>query len=424
MADDKVDILGRWRVRFRQWTWEYVFTNDSVVRWKDPNNNENGIGRWALTAKTIYISWSKSTTTETWNRPVTRSDQSGYITASYGNGSFQAEKISDLDLPKFSGSSDEVVLELDPTTGEYVYRQIKPKDHARYIDRVVTAVGYSIYLGGYHVYVQGLELPILVPENMVDFSLGSVQDVSETIFGTREEALKAAAGDNPGQRQVAYFWGAGDAVVCPTVIGPATTPQLYSTIVSAIDQLVKEVQEELVMLAISLVGGMIARTILTRRISVKRGGNVPARKNLPNEPAVPAAPKIKPVNGQVSVGGGFENKVGSNLNPMKPGSGGPTKGIPNHVPGRMEDMADLFEARSVQKMISSRLRYHDVDWAKGTKAAAQVMAPNGKVAMNVWTQSAAEQEALKASFTAAGFKNVRVVRVGYDGSSTMVFADF
>ena len=90
----------------------------------------------------------------------------------------------------------------------------------------------------------------------------------------------------------------------------------------------------------------------------------------------------------------------------------------------MEDMDRLFEAGSVKTMISSKLRFVDVNWNQGTTAAAKVMSPGGRVSMNVWTQSSAEQEVLRTAFTNAGFKNVRVVQVGMDGSSTMVFANF
>jgi hypothetical protein len=181
--------------------------------------------------------------------------------------------------------------------------------------------------------------------------------------------------------------------VSPTIIGPATSPQLYSTIIAARQQLAKEVQEQLVILAITMVGAMIARSILTRITKVRSGGNEPPR---PNPGEGQGSTKIKPLNGQVSIGGGFENQNGTNLNPIKPGSGGPAKDIPNHVLGGMEDMAEKFEAGSVQKMISSRLRYVDVDWPSATKAAAKVMAPGGRVEMNVWCQPA-EQRALKAA---------------------------
>jgi hypothetical protein len=422
MADDKVEILGRWRVTFRDWKWEYVFNADGSVRWRDPLNNENGAGRWALTQATVYVSWSKSKTKESWNRPVKQKGQSGYIDADYGKGNFAAEKLNELVLPNAQGNSDEIDLELDPATGDFV--QTDPKKHGRYIERVFTAVAYGILPDGYYVYADGMELPILLPEHMVDFGLGSADSERSRIFDSFDTA-KAAANDSPGRRRVAYFWGAGGAVVSPTIIGPATTPALFSTIVTVRDLRDQFVSIMLpaITLAIGMISGPQPMTVKgnqgSGRIAKKRGGNVPPRNNPVPRPAVGS--KIKPLNGQVSVGGGFENRNGSNLNPINPRSGGPAKDIPNHVLGGMEDMADKFEPGSVKRMISSRLRYQDVDWAKGTEAASRVMAPGSKVSMNVWCQGAEERQAVKAAFEAARFKNVRVVG---DGTGTMVFADF
>src|SRR5262249_9613834 len=95
----------------------------------------------------------------------------------------------------------------------------------------------------------------------------------------------------------------------------------------------------------------------------------PPPRNLP--PPVP--PKIRPVNDTVNVGGGGEVANVTNLNPIKPFTGGPSSGIPNHVPLGMEQMDSVFEAGSVKKMISNRLRYQDVIWQRGAQAAANVM---------------------------------------------------
>jgi hypothetical protein len=74
----------------------------------------------------------------------------------------------------------------------------------------------------------------------------------------------------------------------------------------------------------------------------------------------------------------------------------------------MEDMDKLFVRGSVKKMWSSKLRYVDVDWAKGTQAAANVMPSGGQVWMNIWTQTTEEINALKAAFGRAGFSGVTV----------------
>lgn len=51
----------------------------------------------------------------------------------------------------------------------------------------------------------------------------------------------------------------------------------------------------------------------------------------------------------------------TNLNPRKPGSG-PQAGIPNHVRGSMQEMGELFEAGSVDFLMSSMLPFSEVNW--------------------------------------------------------------
>ncbi len=135
----------------------------------------------------------------------------------------------------------------------------------------------------------------------------------------------------------------------------------------------------------------------------------------------PSIPKggIRPVNDTVNVGGGGEIPNVTNLNPIKPGSGGPARGIPNHVKGGMEEMDALFAPGSVKTMNSVRLRYVDVEWQRATQAAARVMPPGGKVSMNIWTQNQQEVAALTTAFERAGFKNVRIWGV-FPGPGTML----
>src|SRR5262249_55818471 len=122
---------------------------------------------------------------------------------------------------------------------------------------------------------------------------------------------------------------------------------------------------------------------------------------LPNDPAPPprdlppwVPPRIRPVNDTVNVGGGGEVPNVTNLNPINPISGGPARGIPNHIPRGMEDMDSVFQPGSVKSMISRRLRYGDVNWQSATQAAAKVMPPGGKVEMNIWTATQQEVDAL------------------------------
>ncbi|HEY6641052.1 hypothetical protein [Povalibacter sp.] len=280
MADDNIEILGKWNVSFGPYKWEYVFTSDGVVRWRDPFNNESGAGRWSVTPKTIYLSWQKSSSKESWSRPVKRSGQSGWIEASYRTGALSAEKVDALALPNTSGGASEIDLELDPATGEYV--QASPESHRKYIERVFTAVAYGVFPDGYYVYCEGMDLPIQVTESVVDFSLGTAERERSKIFASYAEAKQAAA-DSPSRRRIGYFWGAGSAVISPTVIGPATTPELYSTIIAVrgLHDKFVEVMMPAICHAIALIGGPSPLTVKgkqgTGRVAKRRGGNEPPR---------------------------------------------------------------------------------------------------------------------------------------------------
>jgi hypothetical protein len=96
--------------------------------------------------------------------------------------------------------------------------------------------------------------------------------------------------------------------------------------------------------------------------------------------------------------------------------------IPNHIKAGMEEMDQIFEAVSVKKAISIRLRYPEVNWGRATQAAANVMPRGTKLSMNVWTWSDQEVAALKASFEKAGLRNVRVWGVA-PGPGTMIDAE-
>jgi hypothetical protein len=310
--------------------------------------------------------------------------------------------------------NDLIWFEIEPDDpkrpGQINLRASAPQDDARYIDRLVTAVGFGIYLGGYHVYCKDLEVPVFVPDGMVDFGLGIASEASNEIFDSADQA-RAAAAASQRQPAVAYFVGAGGAVVAPTRICPATAPQLVATMLEARQMLGKAVADELTVLAISLVGGMIIRAVVSRIVGVQRGGKVP-----PNKSA--GAIKIRAKNDKINVGGALEkgSEQYTNLNPVNPNSGGATKSIPNHVQAPFEEIGDIFQPDTVVEIISNRLRYVDVkDWRTAARGAFKVLRPGGRLGsghpasgMNVWAEEKEVASMIKA-FQDAGFKDVRNV---------------
>ena len=93
MADDTQEIIGKWTVRVKDWVWEYEFSPDGKVTWRDTRSNEKGAGRWSLAPKLINLSWSGSSTKESWYRPLTPSKQEGWMSSSYYNGKYKMEKV-------------------------------------------------------------------------------------------------------------------------------------------------------------------------------------------------------------------------------------------------------------------------------------------------------------------------------------------
>jgi hypothetical protein len=135
----------------------------------------------------------------------------------------------------------------------------------------MSAVGFSIYLGGYLVYCDGLPLPLILPDSHVAFGLADVRTPDVTIYPTRAAAVAALPLGPPAPApSVTYYSGAGGAVIAPTLFSPATTPQFIECALRARRELAQQVQYELVVLAITLVGGMAVRALVNR--IARRGG--------------------------------------------------------------------------------------------------------------------------------------------------------
>jgi hypothetical protein len=93
MADDAQEIIGKWTVRVMNWVWEYEFSPGGKVTWRDTRSSEKGVGRWALSPKSVNISWSDSATTESWLRPLTPAKQKGWYNATYYTGNYEMQKV-------------------------------------------------------------------------------------------------------------------------------------------------------------------------------------------------------------------------------------------------------------------------------------------------------------------------------------------
>jgi len=375
------------------------------------------------------IHWFRLSRARVNNATIQAKDAKGTVVASF---------LLDIILvPKASGPTDFSVDPADPNHPNSINLSVRtPKDDADYIDTRMTAIGYGIYLFHFQVYCTDMNTPIDVPyylldRKLLDLNVRKAEPIDAKVYDTlaqANEAIRRAPAKAKGVTPFGYYRGAGGAVIAPTIFSPATTPRIVATYYDAQWRLGDYVEHELTGVAISIATGMVVRPVIGRlnraytgdpppRGGSPPGGGLPPRGappprggSPPGGAPPPSIPKggIRPVNDTVNVGGGGEIPNATNLNPIKPGSGGPSRGIPNHVKGGMEEMDALFVPGSVKTMNSVRLRYVDVDWPRATQAAAKVMPPGGKVSMNIWTQGQQEVAALKMAFERAGFKNVRI----------------
>src|SRR5690606_27213895 len=144
-------------------------------------------------------------------------------------------------------------FEYDPKNAEepWVYSTNR-NDSPNYVENRIVGVGVGLYLGGYLLFVTGLDKPVFLPDEYFAPTTTEGSAVDQNEYGGREAAL-AAVGDR-GPSAFAYYRAAGGMIV-PTMFSPASTPKIAEMIRVGWMELARQVSEELTYLAISMVGG-------------------------------------------------------------------------------------------------------------------------------------------------------------------------
>ncbi len=195
-----------------------------------------------------------------------------------------------IDLPKATptgkvGGKDVIEYDLDPAgpPGTINLQLSNERASADYVDNRVGSVGFGIFLGGCYLYVTGLETPVFLPDSYMDLAQTKATAVNQTVHSSREAALAEVL---PGATPPTYaFYRAVGGMSVPTVFSEATTPRIMATLKAAKVQLANEVQHEMVVLGLSIVGGMMLRGIISKILKVGTGPT--KRLNIPEggEPA-------------------------------------------------------------------------------------------------------------------------------------------
>jgi hypothetical protein len=66
-----------------------------------------------------------------------------------------------------------------------------PRQHADFVDNRLVGVGFGIFIGGYHVYVTEVALPLLLPNRMVDLSGRPALAISPAVYPSLGDAQTA-----------------------------------------------------------------------------------------------------------------------------------------------------------------------------------------------------------------------------------------
>jgi hypothetical protein len=287
---------------------------------------------------------------------------------------------------------------------------LDPKKREDYIDRKMTAVGYGIY-AGFLIFCDGLPNAVQVPESQFLFGENDFVSVSPAVYPDFDSASKSIPVGPPAPGAplpYAYFRGARGAVIAPTVFSAATTPRIYNTAKDLPQKLAHDIQRELVVLALSLVGGMVLKAIVRGIIRVAGGSEAAVSESVlqlrqqANELAAGLRRAGKPVTVNLAGTGEFTDAI--NVNNL---TGQQTKDIPNLIKADAAQVGDIFPEGSVDQVISNNVVSKQVDWNATAKGAYRVLKPGGKISISPYagdlqTQMGEIEKALKD----AGFEGV------------------
>jgi hypothetical protein len=145
MADDQQLLIGKWTVKVKDWIWEYDFSTDGKIAWRDTRSNEKGVGHWTMTSQLVNLSWQGSSTIESWQRPL-KPDHTGWYQASYYVGNYKVQKV----IPRGATDVDPSVANLPLDRYIDCFTEVKydinwevPRDRGAFADSPFLQVTYA-----------------------------------------------------------------------------------------------------------------------------------------------------------------------------------------------------------------------------------------------------------------------------------------
>ncbi len=335
-------------------------------------------------------------------------------------------------LESDTGTSPIYDMSADPKTPGQINLDVhQERDSPRYIDNAATAVLVGIYLPGYFVYIAGLDKPIVVPWEYVEFSTRALVSESEIVHPSREEALKHVgdtAGATGGPAEFAFYRAAA-GLTAPTVFSSATTPRIEQMALGAIRELGQSVSNELTIQALVLATATVASFAADVWASSRAASADQARasrskeeleqlRRFKEESGASALTKFqeqartlveklteKGERVVVNMGGAgapHEPPNAINFNNQVVGR----KSIPNLIEADASYIGVILPAGSVDEITSFNMPPGTIDWARAAPGAFNVLKSGGKFTFR-YRGANPEAPRLVEALQKAGFDDVQ-----------------
>jgi len=111
----------------------------------------------------------------------------------------------------------------------------------------------------------------------------------------------------------------------------------------------------------------------------------------------------------VNIGGTGEEAGAINVNPMRGNAGGRAGAqIPQLIQAPGEEVGELFDAASVDRVVSNNVPGGTINWSQAARGSHQILRPGGRIIIAPNGRSAPDLAAIQTAFGEAGFRDIQL----------------
>jgi len=177
-----------------------------------------------------------------------------------------------VDLPSASEQSSERL----PSGEQVLSFEVQGEDlifdvrsRSEYIDQQVEAVGVGLLLGGYVLYLRGVNEPVFVSNDMIGTGLHQASPANETVHPDRDAATAEAS-----RRGAPFaYYRTINGIIAPTVFSPASTPRIMALAAQGFREIGQMGEQIFKQMAIAMIGGKVIGLTIGRIVRMSAGSS-------------------------------------------------------------------------------------------------------------------------------------------------------